>query len=360
MYNISSQAANYTENRVSSSCTRSVRHPWQLLLTFIIYVVIIILSVVGNSLLVLVIRRIRRFHTPTHFLIINLCVADLTITLFSTAYSAYVTINDGIQWWGGFSGVAACKLLIFIQGVSITCSIFTLVFLAVDRFCAVVLPLRRLNTLRVVKGRIAVTWIASAIVVSPMLYAMKVGKHSGRYICYENWNPVFDHKKARKEYELAYFGLSYVLPLLVIAVLYSRAMQRLWFRRIPGNVTAANEEIALKSRKKVLRMLVAIVTVFAFCWLPLQILRLLVVFPPKSMKCPLPNIVVFLFFTFGFANSALNPAICFAFNKDYRIGARSLLPYPCGKRNYVLPEQGTVLRLRATTNRTSHFVSAGV
>ena len=76
---------------------------------------------------------------------------------------------------------------------------------------------------------------------------------------------------------------------------------------------------------------------------------------------PLPRLVVFLFLNIMFVNSVLIPVICFKFNKNYRFVAQSILPYTFERQSSIyLPQQGNGLRPRATTNMTSHFVTANL
>ena len=57
----------------------------------------------------------------------------------------------------------------------------------------------------------------------------------------------------------------------VISVLYSIIIAKVWGRHIPGNTTPANVRLLNKSKKNVLKMLITVVLVFAFCWFLLHL-----------------------------------------------------------------------------------------
>ena len=77
----------------------------------------------------------------TNFLIVNIAISDLLlpILLFPKIVTELYVDSRLIS---GSLGEALCKLHIFFSDVSTSVSIHTLALIAVDRFGAVVLPLR--------------------------------------------------------------------------------------------------------------------------------------------------------------------------------------------------------------------------
>lgn len=141
----------------------------------------------------------------------------------------------------------------------------------------------------------------------------------------ETWDPPFDEAKAPRDYTIALFFLLYALPLTVIASLYSVIMMKLWRRQAPGQELSSNQENKDKTNRKVLKMLVTVVIVFALSWLPLYV-RMFVMFA-ESVRyiCGLPYAMDFVTLYLGHANSAVNPYIYVIFNENYRRGFRTAL-----------------------------------
>ena len=290
------------------------------------YVLVMLLSLFGNVMVVRVVHKNRRMRTITNYLIINMALADLLTTVFNMLPTTY-WILQGLDIWavGGWIGEVLCKLLSFSQSLSISVSVFTLCAIAFDRFFAIFRPLKRVITFRVAKGIIAASWLSSIIVSGPQLYVLSITGEKGVAQCVETWAPPFDKAKAPRDYTIALFFLLYALPLTVIASLYSVIMMKLWRRQAPGQELSSNQENKDKTNRKVLKMLVTVVIVFALSWLPLYV-RMFVMFAESDRYiCGLPYEMDFLTLYLGHANSAVNPYIYVIFNENYRRGFRTAL-----------------------------------
>lgn len=290
------------------------------------YILVILLSLFGNVMVVRVVHKNRRMRTITNYLIINMALADLLTTVFNMLPTLY-WIFRGLDLWavGGWIGETLCKLLNFAQSVSITVSVFTLCAIAFDRFFAIFRPLKRVITFRVAKGIIGASWMSSIVVAGPQLYVLTTAAEKGRGQCVEHWGAPFDEATAGRDYTIALFVLLYALPLAVIAFLYTVIMLKLWRRRAPGQELTLNQENKDRTNRKVLKMLVTVVIVFALSWLPLYV-RMFVMFAESDRYvCGLPYEMDFLTLYLGHANSAINPYIYVIFNENYRRGFKSVL-----------------------------------
>lgn len=232
-----------------------------------------------------------------------------------------ISMLRGIHSWvnDGLFGQISCKLVVFSQGSSMACSIITLTALAFERYFAVVFPMWKVVTTRRTRWLVAFIWIASFASTSPILYATKVQLFEGVPFCIEDWAPAFDPKKAPRIYTIISFVLLYAFPLLVISVLYSIIIVKVWGRHIPGNTTPANVRLMNKSKKNVLKMLITVVLAFALCWFLMHLNVFLQdfsdVFP---LPCGIPVGLQTTGFLFGHANSAINCCIYVIFSQDFR------------------------------------------
>lgn len=313
-------------NTDSASCPEANANKYVKGVKAAAYILVILLSLFGNVMVVRVVHKNRRMRTITNYLIINMALADLLTTVFNMLPTLY-WIFRGLDVWavGGWIGETLCKLLNFSQSVSITVSVFTLCAIAFDRFFAIFRPLKRVITFRVAKGIIGASWMSSIVVAGPQLYVLTTAGEKGRAQCVEHWGAPFDEATAPRDYTIALFVLLYALPLAVIAFLYTVIMLKLWRRRAPGQELTLNQENKDRTNRKVLKMLVTVVIVFALSWLPLYV-RMFVMFAESDRYvCGLPYEMDFLTLYLGHANSAINPYIYVIFNENYRRGFKSVL-----------------------------------
>ncbi|XP_068745905.1 QRFP-like peptide receptor [Montipora capricornis] len=293
------------------------------------YFIILFGSLIGNVLVILVVVFNRHMRTVTNYLIVNMAVADLLLTSFNMPVTIKFIATRSIDW-----SVTLCKIIPFTQSLSVASSVLTLAAISIERFLAITFPLKRYVTFSIACIMIAVVWIVGIAVNSPLLYAMKIvfNEQAQKSYCFEVWTPVFTENAAR-DFTIVVFAAFYVFPLLTMSVLYSFVIHNLWVRKVPGVQTQANQLRADRSKKKVLKMLLAVVVVFALCWLPVYITQFITFFDQETFPCGVPATFPFVGYFLGNANSAINPAIYAAFNSRFRKAFRDLLLCRCRRNN---------------------------
>lgn len=205
------------------------------------YCVLMITSLVGNSVVIAVVWREVRIRKTINFFIVSMCVADLLITLYMVRL---VSVSyAGFEWQiNGLPGLIFCKLSVFMHQTAI----FTVVAISYDRFFAVVVPLRTFITKKVCRIIIAVIWISPVSIRLPILYALeikviKVHGEIGKLGCFVSLNDAFK-KGAEKFYY--YFTLIslFAVPLSLIVILYSGILITLKLRKFLGEETSGNAQ----------------------------------------------------------------------------------------------------------------------
>ena len=187
-----------------------------------LYVLAMTISLLGNSAVIMIVRKNRRMRTMSHYLIVNMAVADLLITNFHMPYKLQIQLtNRHAIMIGGPVGLLICKLVSYTQDVSIACSVLPLMSIAIDRFMAIVFPFKRITLLHRTRYVIISLWFVSFLVCSPLLYANRMEEYQGAFYCYEEWSPLFDPQTGGQNYTIVQFALFYALPLFVITVLYT-------------------------------------------------------------------------------------------------------------------------------------------
>ena len=291
------------------------------------YSLVIFISLAGNTLIICLVYKKPKMRTITNYQIVNMAIADLLIT--ATAMPATVfQIYEGTRWP---FGSLLCKLFVFLQGISVSCSVFTMACIAIDRFAAILYPYKKYINQRRSNFMIAVVWFLSVILQSPTLYAMRLHHvPGGETYCVEDWTPLFNNLSSQKIYTVVLFVSMYLLPLIVIAVLYTAISWFLWSHKTPGSRLGKKRKD--RSKGKVIKMLVIIVVVFSICWLPIFVTQFVSFF--AMPKCGVSPYLAFIGFFLSHANSAINPCIYAIFNDSYRRGFIELLvtwfvPSPC-------------------------------
>ena len=284
-------------------------------------------------------------RTVTNYLIVNMAVADLLITAFCMPVTIKLIVAGQTDWPNGMFSEILCKIIPFTHSISIASSVLSLTAIAVDRFLAIMYPLKRYVTFQVSYGIMVAVWIVGIAVNSPVLYAHKVIMYMGEWYCVEIWTPAFT-EEASKHFTIVLFTVFYLAPLLTMAVLYSFVVHKLWMRKVPGNPSLANQLRAQKSKKKVLKMLMTVVVLFALCWLPVYINQFIYFFAAgENFPCGPMGVFSFLGYFFGHANSMINPIIYVIFNADFRKEFKDLLLCIC---RGVAPQQ--IVRTRIFGN----------
>ena len=106
------------------------------------YCLLFVVSLAANSFIGIIVHRTKTLRTPINIFIVNMAISDLLFAIFSFP-RLFVKLNTAGNWLlSGPLGQATCKLSLFAADVSTLVSVQNLLLIAVDRFGAVVYPLR--------------------------------------------------------------------------------------------------------------------------------------------------------------------------------------------------------------------------
>ena len=209
----------------------------------------------------------------------------------------------------------------FLPSCTINAAILTLAIIAADRFIAIYFPLKRVIDSRKAIRLIAAAWLVPALPASIFLYVNNLVKIGGATFCVEMWLPAIP-MYVNTIYTTADFIIFYALPLVEIIVLYAAIIYKIWMRKIPGQVTTANQQVELKAKQNVLKMLIVAVLTFALFWLPLKANVMISLY--SKARCLYNPLVNFLSLFFACTNCAVNPLIYLTFSRDFRNGFKAI------------------------------------
>lgn len=284
------------------------------------YVLIILFSLVGNSLIIHLVRTRNNIRkNPFNWLLFNTAVADLLDVTTSTAFTLPIVLCPGECWISGVTGTVVCKLIPFFLVVSICVSIWTLTVIAADRYLAIVCIRRRPLSPRSVVRSIIALWLFSGLIFSGELYKFKVAEEEGEYVaCYPEWHESKELSTIFQKAEMiGKVVINYAIPLIIMAALYSLIAYFLWKQKPPGTVNKEAYVRQKRKRREVIKMLIMVVAVFAICWLPAHVSHIMSEFYIDSYDT-MPFVVQALLFWFAHANAAIHPWLFIAFSENLR------------------------------------------
>ena len=304
-----------------SSCSSPLNPTAEKIGATIAYSLIFVVSLIGNSFIGIIVYKTQTLRKPINYCIVNMAMSDLLYPIFVFPNKLIYLYVD--SWFIiGPLGQALCKLSPFLADTSIFVSVQSLVLIAVDRFGAVVFPLRSpLISSKRCPFFILATWIVAMAVNSPELFTFRVSEFQGQRFCSRQGNEVFGESSSFVNYLLAIYVVFLYIPCILLITLYSIIVYKLKSQKIPGEQSTNTEYQRVKRNRNVLKMAIAIVVGFLLCWLPFSILMLMFF---RELPC---GILLFWSITWfmACANCAINPCICFIFSSNYRQGLKRLV-----------------------------------
>uniref|UniRef100_A0A0M3I8Y3 G_PROTEIN_RECEP_F1_2 domain-containing protein n=1 Tax=Ascaris lumbricoides TaxID=6252 RepID=A0A0M3I8Y3_ASCLU len=240
-----------------------------------LYTIVFNVSLFGNLFTLVVIVAHHSMRTATNFFLANLMIADLLVALFCILQNMFHVVGSPNGSWP--LGAVLCQLYVFVLHLVPCTSIGILICVSLEKYVAVLHPLIALKLLTP-KLRICmmiVIWCTSIIVNLPYYFTTKELRFGKIAACTRD----FSSTAFIRDMVTVSFILWYCLPLVTLAYLYTRIGMYLWMSANRGVVTAighseerkpshdVNKEV-VDARKKVVRLLIAIVLSFAVLTLP--------------------------------------------------------------------------------------------
>ncbi|XP_073531527.1 orexin receptor type 2 isoform X1 [Phyllobates terribilis] len=251
------------------------------------YIAVFIIALIGNILVCVAVWKNHHMRTVTNYFIVNLSLADVLVTI--TCLPATLVVDITETW---FFGKTLCKVIPYLQTVSVSVSVLTLSCIALDRWYAICHPLMFKSTAKRARNSIIIIWIVSCVIMIPQAIVMErksvfpdlANKTVLFTVCDERWEegtliaggdfnftlnlmvasssgwgtvPMRQHHSLNrvlhalrltdvfwimnpqgeiysKVYHICFFFITYMVPLCLMILAYLQIFRKLWCRQIPG------------------------------------------------------------------------------------------------------------------------------
>ncbi|XP_021244348.1 neuropeptide S receptor [Numida meleagris] len=273
--------------------------------------ILFIATIAGNAIVLFSTWRRKRKSRMTFF------VTQLAIT---DSFTGLINIMTDIIWryTGDFMAPdIVCRVVRYLQVVLLYASTYVLVSLSIDRYHAIVYPMKFMQGERQAKVLIGVAWSLSFLFSIPTLIIFgKRQLSNGEVQCWALWPD--------DSYWIPYMTvvafLVYFIPLIIISVIYSIVIRTIWMKSKAqaviisscrdGKTSAGYTSRGFISRAKVkaIKYSIVIVLAFALCWSPYFLFDILDNFNilPETKERFYASVIIQ---NLPALNSAINPLI---------------------------------------------------
>ncbi|XP_060072991.1 neuropeptide Y receptor type 5-like [Ylistrum balloti] len=278
--------------------------------------VIALFGILGNAAMCYIIIRKRNVRSSRNWYILNLSISDILTSVLCIPFTVVKLI---LKHWP--LGKVLCKIVPSLQTIYVFVSTFTIVFIAIDRYKAIVQCTSRDWTRP--RYIFVIVWLVSFALALPMLIyhdveSVCISKDIILFSsCLEKW----DSDIARRSYALLVLCIHFVFPIIVIIALHILICK--FIRTHIESKPSYSRELH-RSRRNLLRqrkniiLLTSITVIFALTWLPLTLINLLADINYQLFTGIDFNWLIAICHVFAMSSVCINPIVYGWFNSNYR------------------------------------------
>ncbi|XP_078582783.1 putative G-protein coupled receptor 19 [Branchiostoma floridae x Branchiostoma japonicum] len=318
----------------------------QIVIETVTLVLLWVASVLGNVLVCIVVYRSRRLQSTTNYFVVSLACSDLLVAFMCMPFVLGRVVTN--RWvFGG----PMCSVVRFVQFTCPGATVYVLLSIAIDRFYTIIYPLSFKVSRTKAKQMIVLAWLFSALLAAPCFYFFRTEDVSSKTLCPTyypgDWRGVL--------YMAAVFTVDYLVPIVLIILLYTRVVKHIWTIGVGGRKLQRTKNTVPATKVKTIKMLLVVNAVYLLTWSPFFLLHLGHVISAVGGAHARGDADPTWFIAtvwIGFSSSVSNPLIYWVCNPNFRRGCREIfcmsnmkcyrsntyaITYttPFGKRNHV-------------------------
>ncbi|CAN8184605.1 unnamed protein product [Coccothraustes coccothraustes] len=326
-------------------------HRFKSLFLPILYCLVFVFCLLGNSLVLWVLLTRKRLTTMTDICLLNLAASDLLFVLPLPFQAHYA--SD--QW---VFGNAMCKIMAGIYYTGFYSSIFFITLMSVDRYLAIVHAVFALKARTVTYGILTsiVTWAVAVLASVPGAVFQKTQKESLGYTCSAHY-PSDSAINWKYSFILKMNILGLIVPMLIMIFSYSQILKTL--------LRSKNEK-----KQKAVRLIFVIMIFYFIFWTPFHISSFLHTFqnslfiPNCELKGQLEKAVQ-VTETISMIHCCINPVIYVFVGEKFRaylytFFRKQVAPHLCKKCPSLYREKLERVSSTFTQSTAEHDISTGL
>ena len=306
-------------------------HHWVKVFLTTSYSLIFGFGVPGNIILMLSIIRNRRMRNTRNIFIVNLIFGDLLNLLVCVPISATALY---ISWP---FGDLVCKYIFPLTDVIVANTVYTILLISVERYRVIVHPMKeKITSKRAMKISMLLWLLAYLLVGMPLVFANQISE--GYWVqksCALHWI----NREHEVSYRIGIFVILLVIPLNLITYLFIRMRAQLL-----SNIRFAKtsmDRFSLEKRtignRKIIRVLFVIALCFAICFVPINLLLVMVTFNQTIATWPHIGTLFQVSLVLLLCHSIINPIIMFILSPEFRLAMKS--QFDCANIRVETPEE---------------------
>ncbi|KAK7930781.1 hypothetical protein WMY93_007176 [Mugilogobius chulae] len=265
------------------------------------YSVTMVLGLVGNIGLICIISRCREKANVTSIFICNLSFSDILVCVFCLPFTVIYTIMD--HW---VFGELMCRLLLSNEP-------YTNVPMSKSSLSARVSAEAYNASFSYTNTSAQLNSFRSLFSYAPPAPHMEA--------CMEHW----PSPKQRLAYTTWLLVFQYCGPLLLVLLCYVRVFVRLKHRKDMLDRVRTPESQRVTHSRRINIMLVALITAFALCWLPLTVFNVLSDWKQEVLPVCHHNLLFSLCHLLAMSSTCINPIIYGFLNSNFRQEVRDVI-----------------------------------
>ncbi|EDV27195.1 uncharacterized protein TRIADDRAFT_3775, partial [Trichoplax adhaerens] len=227
----------------------------------------------GNMLVIFVICKTKKLQNVTHYLIVNLAIADMVVaysSLDKAVWKIWTNLNGGEM--NTFAKVF-CKTSAYCMFLSFIASTSFLIALSIERYYSILKPFENRLDRRKLKILIFGVWFLSFIFGIPQIFTT-TAPSKFHYQCFV--------PQISGAFNLCYFIsltlVLYVIPLVTMTNIYIRIGIYVLNNKIPGDPTKDTELLHQKRNHRVATTCFVITALYMMSALPMAINFIIIAF----------------------------------------------------------------------------------
>ncbi|NXH12562.1 GPR19 protein, partial [Bucco capensis] len=281
--------------------------PGELAAASMVWGVLWLVSIFGNSLVCLVIHRSRRAQSTTNYFVVSMACADL---LISVASVPFVLLQFTYGRW--MLGNVMCRLVRYIQYLTPGVQIGVLLSICVDRYYTIVYPLSFKVSREKAKKMILASWLFDGLFASPaFIYYGSNTKDHCNFFLPTSWEGA--------AYGITHLLVVFLIPSILIILFYLKVIKYIWRIGTDGRTVRRTTNIVPRTKVKTIKMFLMLNLVFLLSWLPFYVVQL---WHPQETDYRKSSLVFLAITWISFSASASKPILYSVYNANFRRGMK--------------------------------------